>query len=390
MLGAIIEKVSGKTYEQMLKENIFDPVGMKNSGYDHHDALMEKRASGYTKSGKGYNNAPYLDMSLPYAAGSLYSTVEDLYLWDQALYADKVLSTKSKELMFKPNLENYGYGFGITTVSLSTSRNVPVVSHSGGINGFSTDFVRLVGDKHLIVLLDNTSQGQHLGKIGTAVTKILYGQPYDKPKRSVAEELYPVAAAEGGDAAVKQYRKLKAEASPTLDFSEAELNTLGYRLIADKRVKDAIEVFKLNVEMFPAASNPYDSLGEAYLLNGDKELGLKNYKRAVELDPKNANAALIVKRLEGPEVKVNPRTFDVFAARYELAPNFVLTITKEGDKLMGQATGQQKLELAAETDTQFRVTSVNATVTFVKDENGSVTGLILNQGGRKIEGKRLP
>jgi CubicO group peptidase (beta-lactamase class C family) len=90
LLGAIIEKVTGKPYEQVLKENILDPLGMKNTGYDHFDAVLSKRASGYNKTPKGYINAPYLDMSIPYAAGSLYSTVEDLYLWDRALYTDKL------------------------------------------------------------------------------------------------------------------------------------------------------------------------------------------------------------------------------------------------------------------------------------------------------------
>src|SRR5688572_29977769 len=83
LLGAIIEKVTGKSYEQALKENVFEPLGMKNTGYDHFDTLIEKRATGYQKTANGFINAPYLDMSIPYAAGSLYSTVEDLYLWDQ-------------------------------------------------------------------------------------------------------------------------------------------------------------------------------------------------------------------------------------------------------------------------------------------------------------------
>ena len=92
LLGAIIEKMTGKTYEQALKENILDPVGMKNTGYDWHSPLISKRASGYAKTADSYTNAAYLDMSIPYAAGSMYSTVEDLYLWDQALYTDKVLT----------------------------------------------------------------------------------------------------------------------------------------------------------------------------------------------------------------------------------------------------------------------------------------------------------
>lgn len=91
LLGAIIEKVTGQPYEKVLKEKIFDPLGMKSTGYDHYATILEKRASGYEKTPEGYANAPYLDMSLPYSAGSMYSTVEDLYLWDQALYTDRVL-----------------------------------------------------------------------------------------------------------------------------------------------------------------------------------------------------------------------------------------------------------------------------------------------------------
>ena len=114
LLGAIVEKVTGQTYEKALKERILDPLGMKNTGYDHHGTLIEKRASGYQKTPDGYVNAPYLDMSIPYAAGSMYSTVEDLYLWDQALYTDRVLSAATKELMYKPNLEDYAYGWVVT------------------------------------------------------------------------------------------------------------------------------------------------------------------------------------------------------------------------------------------------------------------------------------
>ena len=95
LLGAIIERVTGKPYEQVLQENIFGPLGMMNTGYDHADTIIPKRAAGYRKTLDGYTNAAYLDMSIPYAAGSLYSTVEDLYLWDQALYTDKLISAKT-------------------------------------------------------------------------------------------------------------------------------------------------------------------------------------------------------------------------------------------------------------------------------------------------------
>src|SRR4030095_3672260 len=188
LLGDIIEKVTGKPYEQVLKENIFDPVGMKNTGYDHWGTIIGKRATGYSRTARGYQTAAYLDMSIPYAAGSLYSTVEDLYLWDQALYGEKILSAKSKELMFRPNLNNYGYGFVIRNATLAppTKLAVPVIQHNGGINGFSTVIVRMKGDKRLIVLLDNAEDGQNLDKMALGIMSVLYDQPYDMPRRSIA------------------------------------------------------------------------------------------------------------------------------------------------------------------------------------------------------------
>src|SRR5437588_10188060 len=164
---------------------------MKDIGYDHWETILSKRAIGYTQTPRGYETAPYLDMSIPYAAGSLYSTVEDLYLWDQALYGEKMLSAKSKELMFKPNLNNYGYGFVMTKATLAppTKLAVPVIQHNGGINGFSTTIVRMVDDTRLIVLLDNDEHGQYLDKLALGLMSILYDQPYDSPKRSFAETL---------------------------------------------------------------------------------------------------------------------------------------------------------------------------------------------------------
>jgi len=391
LLGAIVEKVTGKTYAEVLKEKILDPVGMNNTGYDVHATILKKRARGYQKTPAGFVNAPYLDMGLPYAAGSMYSTVEDLYKWDRALYGTKILSAKSKALMFKPGLSNYGYGFDIRDRPIGkTDKTMKVISHGGGINGFNCLFTRLVDQEHLIIVLDNVSLGRYHGRITNSIGNILNGQPFDASKKSIGETLYETATKNGGAAAVVEYRKLKTgKDSAKYDFSEVELNTLGYQLMGIEKTKDAIEIFKLNVEMFPKAGNPYDSLGEAYLKDGQKDLALRNYKKAVELDPKNANAIQIVKRLEGKEIKVDPSIFDAYVGEYEIQPGFVLVVTKEGDKLMGQATGQSKIELEPVSETEFVAPSVRANITFKKDASGKVTSLNLKQGGADIEAKKI-
>ncbi|MDQ3042871.1 MAG: serine hydrolase [Acidobacteriota bacterium] len=390
LLGAIVEKVAGKSYETVLKERIFEPLGMKNSGYDNHAPLLQKRASGYEKIPDGYVNAAYLDMSLPYAAGSLYSTVEDLYKWDQALYENKILSADSKKLMFTPGLSNYGYGFLIADVPIGkTDQKAKVIQHGGGINGFNSLLTRLVDRQQTIILLDNVGLGRYHGNITKSVISILNGQPVDAPKKSLAETLTKTAREKDAAAAVAEYRKLKTENAAVYDFSETELNTVGYQLLGMKRAKDAIEIFKLNVEMFPKSANPYDSLGEAYLADNQKELAIANYKKAVELDPKNTNAAQIVNRLEGKETKIDSSIYDAYVGDYEIAPNFILTVTREADKLIGQATGQPKLELEPVSPTQFVVPAVKANISFEKDSAGKTTGLILTQGGREMKAKKI-
>ncbi len=390
LLGAIIEKVTGKSYAENLQTRILDPLEMKNTGYDTHDPLIKKRAHGYEKTPDGYRNAAYLDMGLPYASGSMYSTVEDLFLWDQALYTDKVMSAASKAKMFTPGLSNYGYGVVMIDAKIGkTDKTAKVIQHGGGINGFNCLFTRLVDNNSLIVILDNTSQGKYHTPMTIAIGNILYGQPYEGPKMSIGETIGKTYRASGIAAAVKQYRDLKGGPNAgKYDFNEDELNTLGYQVMGADKVKDAIELFKLNVEMFPAAANPYDSLGEAYLKDGQKDLALTNYKKALELDPTLGGAKAAIAAIEGTADAIDPSKFDRYVGEYALAPGFVLTVTKEGDKLMAQATGQGKLELEPTTNEFFTVPSVGAEVTFKIDDAGTVTGLVLRQGGQTIPAKK--
>jgi CubicO group peptidase (beta-lactamase class C family) len=389
LLGAIIERVTGKPYEQVLKENIFDPLGMKNTGYDHHNTILPKRASGYSTTPGSYANAAYLDMSIPYAAGSLYSTVEDLYLWDQALYTDKVLSAQSKALMYKPFLDDYAYGWVVTNASFKQNdQPVQMITHDGGINGFTTTIVRFPKEKNLIVMLDNTGSG-YLNKLSDSIAKIVYNQPYEPPKISVVPVIEKTIAEKGIEAGIAQYRDLKAKQSATYDFAEPELNRLGYQLLRSGKPKEAIEIFKLNVEAYPKASNTYDSLAEAYMTINERELSLQNYKKSLELNPNNKNAADIIKRLEKPPVVVDAKLFDTYAGDYEVGPGFVLRVYREGDKFLTQATGQGVFEIFPESETVFYPRAFAAKLTFEKDADGKVTGIRIDQNGRVTVGKRI-
>jgi CubicO group peptidase (beta-lactamase class C family) len=297
LLAVIIEKVTGKSYEDNLKERILQPVKMNNTGVDRNQRILEKRASGYYRHVNGYTNEPYFYMTNAMGAGDMYSTVEDLYLWDQALYTEKLLSKKLKEKMFTPYLDNYAYGWSVRNVSLDKSTDsVKTISHSGGINGFNTRIYRLVNNQHLVVVFNNTG-GADLNGICEAVTDILYDRPYELPKRSITEVISKAIDENGVDSAIAQYRDLKVNHEDEYNFGEYELNRLGYQLLGMEKVDEAIKIFELNVEMFPEAFNPYDSLGEAYMIKGDKKLAIKNYAKSLELNPQNTNAIVMLSKI---------------------------------------------------------------------------------------------
>lgn len=389
ILGAIIERVTGKPYDLVVVEKIFQPLGMVNSGFEHRRSLIPKRAAGYEKTRNGFLNAPYIDMEIPYAAGSLYSTVEDLFKWDQAMSGAKVLSSESRRLMFTPGLSEYGYGVRISEQPVGRSdAKLRVAWHGGGINGFNSLLSRAIDKRQTVIILDNGSLGRYHAAITNSIFAILNGQRADLPRRSVAEHLSRLAS-ENVSSAISEYRRLRTTDATTFDFSESELITLGSELLARKRTKEAIEIFKLNVEMFPRAASLYEILGDAYIADGQQGMALAAYKKAVELDSGNANAILAIKRLENTTAKIDSSGFGLYVGEYQVAPRFVLTVTMEGDKLFAQGTGQAKMQLEPVSDTQFAMREVKANIEFKKGPDGKVTGLVLTQGSRSANAPKL-
>ena len=393
LLAKIVEETTGKSYEENIQERIFNKVSMKNTYLDRPDKIILNRAAGYDNRGDHLINTNYMNVKNAFGAGDIASTVDDLYLWDQALYTDKLISNESKNKIFTPFLSNYGFGWEISKIENPVGGDsLTLISHTGGINGFNSLIARLIDDKHLLVVLNN-SGGAPLNEIGKAITNILYGKDYEFPKKPIANHLKKIILEEGIDKAKIIFKEILEVEKETFDFSERNINNLGYSFLAEDKINEAIGVFQFNIDAFPKSYNVYDSMGEALMKKGDNEKSIENYKKSIELNLQNINGYDMLKKL-GVDVSV-PKDADVskevlknYVGKYNLFPNFFVVITTEDGNLFAQATGQAKFQIFPETPSKFYYKVVDAQIKFIQ-EGDLVNNIVLYQGGKEIPGKRV-
>lgn len=269
VLGYLVEKLSGETYEKFLQENIFTALGMNDSGYDSNTAIIPHRAEGYAPNpAGGILNADYTDMTVPFSAGALYSTTEDMLRWEKGLFGGKVLKPDSLVMMTTPFKNNYAFGLEVRTVN-----GHKVINHSGGIQGFNTMVSYYPDDKLEVIVLSNIN----------------------------------------GAAPQDLSTKLAAVAH-----------------------------------------------GEKVILSSERK-----------------------------QIQVDPKVFDGYTGRYQLMPNIVVTITREGNHLFSQTNAQPKSEIFPEAENDYFMKAVDAQITFVTDSQGRATEIILHQNGQDRHAKRI-
>ncbi|WKZ69640.1 MAG: serine hydrolase [Melioribacteraceae bacterium] len=398
LLGVIIEEITGMTYAEALHHYILDPLNMKETGFDKYEEIISKRADGYSFLFIEYTNAPYINMELPYAAGSMYSTVGDLFKWDQALYQPGLLTQESLDLMFTPHVAamggHYGYGWSIVEKDIDGDDEVEkIISHGGGINGFNTLISRIPEKGQLIVLLNNTG-GAPLGFMSNQIYNIINGLDFEYPKKGIALAVYQKYVDEGIDEALNYYSKLKESDQLDLFYRDrAEFNSLGYYLMNTKNdLSAALKVFELNMNEYSDWYNAYDSYAEALMKTGNNEKAIEYYKKSVDMNPGNQNGIEKLKELGveyKKEITVGEDILNEYVGKYELAPNFILTIRHEAGQLYTQATGQPEFEVYPSSETEFYLTVVDAQIKFNRNNEGKVESLTLFQGGREMPAKKI-
>src|SRR5262249_12848015 len=175
VLGAIIEKVTGGSYADFVQKNLFEPLGMSDSGYDSNTAIIPRRASGYVSSARGPVNAGYVHMSIPHAAGALSSTTLDLLKWERALFGGKVLTPASLAKMTTPLKNNYAFGLVV-----QTANGRKVIEHDGGIDGFNTHMAYYPDSGVIVIVLGNLNGGAP-SEIGAKLERLANGDAIVEP-----------------------------------------------------------------------------------------------------------------------------------------------------------------------------------------------------------------
>ena len=378
LLGHIIEKVSGESYDQFLRRNFFEPLGMKNTGVHRWDEVLEHEAHGYTSEKGGFKKALNWDMSRAGGAGALYSTVGDLFRWNEALFSGRVLSEASLKAAFTPvstkadpktpekSSEGYGYGW-----SIGKRRGLSEIGHGVGLNGFTSYLLRHPSENVTVVVLANAAPAAPgMDPSGRAHD---IAQLYLWPKMEVVTTPKPAQAL-----SPKSYEALVGR----YDYSGAVMIVTkeGDKLFAQLTGQPKLEIFPKSETEFVW------KVVEAQVTFVKNERG--EVTKAIH---RQGGMTFDAPRMvEEKAIQVDPAVLDAYVGRYDYAPaQAVLTVTREGGRLFGQVTGQPQYEIYAQSPTEFFWKVVNARVTFVKDEKGQVIKAIHQQAGQKFDAPKI-
>lgn len=339
LLGYIIEKVSGKTYPEYIEENIFKALGMNNSYYGSDSKIIKNRAAAYGKDDIGFVNAEPLSMTLPYAAGSLQSTVEDLYKWNQAVLTYKLVKKETLDKAFTPYVladgkqTDYGYGWGIENIQGSTA-----IQHGGGIPGFLTKGIYLPKEDVFVAVFSNCDCNSP-EETAVKLAALTIGKPFEYTESKV------------DTSAMKQlvgvYEIAGDEEQRYITYSDGKLYSQ-----RNRSTKFNIKPYEKDKYFFESMMNTIEFVRNK---SGEVEkLIFKGRSEPTEWMKTNKPIPSIM------EIDVDESILESYTGDYELGPNFILTVTKEGNQLITQATGQGKIEIFAETETKFFVKVMDA------------------------------
>jgi CubicO group peptidase (beta-lactamase class C family) len=368
LLGIIIERISGKTFEEYVNERIFRPLGMKNSNHGNHGCIIPNRAAGYQQADTGFVNADYLSMTQFTANGSLLSTADDLWIWTKALFSGKLLSQESLRLMTTPAVyaggktQDYGYGLWLKPLFGEKS-----ISHNGGINGFLTYVIYLPEKDIFVAVLTNALAVVNAPFMGEWTAALLCGKDVLR-KPAITLDNAIIDGIEG-----------IYEISEGVDLA---ITREGNSIYSQKTNSQRVEVFASS----PTEFFYKDSFSHFSVVREESGKVTKIIMHASGPDEE----AIMTDRI--PEkttvIALDAGEFAPYVGTYVSEDGMEITIIQNEGKFYAQLGDQPKFEIFPKSQNTFFFTVAEATLEFISNAQGKVIGLTLSQGGRNLEMKR--
>lgn len=367
LLGQIIEKVSGLSYEGYMRENIFGPAGLLSTSASPANDVVEGEIEGYRREGDAWKQAVPISLSWPFAAGVIRSTVGDLNRWNTAVMSGRLAPPASMEKAFTGHRLKDGtpthYGYGWITGRL---QGTPTLEHGGSINGFSSYGIHVPQDAVYAVVLSNRTDVD-AGAVAAELAAVVLGTPFPSEPYGVdTAALRAISGVYVSEKGVERYLTVEDGRlwSQRQGGSKHELRCVGQDLF---RFTD--DVLMLQVQR-----------------SGGKITGARLRTRMGDEQLTRTEKPL---PLAPVEVQLDPATLQRYAGVYELRPGFNLTFRVDGTRFFTQATGQQELEAFPSGPTTFFLKVVDARIEFLPEPDGAVKRMKLAQGGVETEGKRI-
>jgi len=379
LLGEIIEKVSGQSYEAFLEHEILKPLGMNNSGYARREAAYPNRASGYTGvNPQAPDRALPVHFSVLHSAGAMYSTVEDMLKWDQALYHGKILTPKSIKEIFMSDLGNYGFGWFVETI-----RGVKHEFHDGFLDGFNTMISRWPDYKLLVVVFSNDDLAP-VGKMAQGLAAIAFNVDYDFPIKREPISLHKNILAE--------YEGVYVTPDSSDMYISLVDESLYIRRLAQPRSK-----------LLPAAL-------DTFFYASDNTLNLIFYRDAVRAISsfviRDKFNTILAERLNDdrmrefiylqPAIKIEPKILDRYVGVYRLESDaggglsdFYLTVTRQDKVLIVSVTGNEAVALYPMSETEFIHKDADFKLFFDWNKNRGTTRCTMTMGQISVTGYKI-
>jgi CubicO group peptidase (beta-lactamase class C family) len=284
LLGAIIEKTTGQSYAQNVRQRIIQPLGLTNT-YVENKASIPDMSIGYSRTINGIQDN--LDLVFePKSDGGFWATASDVMAFYRSFFYDETLVKKSAK-------ESFEFFQHIRPAYDDPGTGIPI---AGGMNGSNTIHLEMLHDNISIVVLANMDEPV-AEKLCLGIHAILNGKDPQPPALPAVLNVYEAYLDNDVEYIRKNFESLTTNFHPT-DPKDLILNNLGYELLFSDQTDRAIEIFKLNTELFPQVGNCWDSYGEALLAKGDRAGALKAYRKALEINPNIPSAQEAVKKLQ--------------------------------------------------------------------------------------------